>query len=177
MRRLICVAVAAVCAASTVAAAPPVPAATSSLCSPAERTVFSCSTGHKTIALCASPDLSPSTGTLQYRYGAPGKTPELSYPHQAIHPSKAFRGLFEGSAHASTTALGFDIGQFSYSVFSTSSAYGYNGAGVVIGRGGQRVRALLCTSEPPSGEALHDAVTALGIQGGPVDYIGSEYTP
>lgn len=50
-------------------------------CKAAERVVFSCPFKHgKTASLCASADLSPTDGTLQYRYGVVGKTPELTFP-------------------------------------------------------------------------------------------------
>lgn len=50
-------------------------------CKPDERVVFSCPFKRgKTASLCASPDLTRTTGTLQYRYGVVGKTPELMYP-------------------------------------------------------------------------------------------------
>jgi hypothetical protein len=50
-------------------------------CKPDERVVFSCPFKHgKTASLCASSDLTKTTGTLQYRYGVVGKTPELMFP-------------------------------------------------------------------------------------------------
>lgn len=50
-------------------------------CKPDERVVFSCPFKHgKTASLCASADLTKTTGTLQYRYGVVGKTPELMFP-------------------------------------------------------------------------------------------------
>lgn len=50
-------------------------------CKPEERAVFSCPFRNgKTASLCASPDLTKITGTLQYRYGVVGKNPELMFP-------------------------------------------------------------------------------------------------
>ncbi len=50
-------------------------------CKPDERVVFSCPFKHgKTASLCASADLTKSTGTLQYRYGAVGRKLELIFP-------------------------------------------------------------------------------------------------
>ena len=55
-------------------------------CTSNERVVFSCPFKHgKTASLCASPDLSKTTGTLQYRYGVVGKAPELVYPKLGEH--------------------------------------------------------------------------------------------
>lgn len=50
-------------------------------CKADERVVFSCTFKHgKTASLCASADLSPTIGTLQYRYGVIDKPPELTFP-------------------------------------------------------------------------------------------------
>lgn len=50
-------------------------------CKPDERIVFSCPfKPGKTASLCASSDLTKTTGTLQYRYGVVGKKPELMFP-------------------------------------------------------------------------------------------------
>lgn len=50
-------------------------------CKPDERVVFSCPFKRgKTASLCASPDLTKTTGTLQYRYGVVGRKPELTFP-------------------------------------------------------------------------------------------------
>lgn len=67
-------------------------------CKPDERVVFSCPFKHgKTASLCASADLTKTTGTLQYRYGVIDKTPELVYPKLGEyenpvydHPSRNF---------------------------------------------------------------------------------------
>lgn len=50
-------------------------------CKADERVIFSCPFKHgKTASLCASSDLTKTTGTLQYRYGEVGKKPELMFP-------------------------------------------------------------------------------------------------
>lgn len=54
---------------------------TVTLCSTTEKIVFSCSFKNgKTVSICASSDLSASTGILQYRFGRVGKRPELVFP-------------------------------------------------------------------------------------------------
>jgi hypothetical protein len=58
---------------------PPPPART--LCAADQKVIFSCPfKGGKTVSICASPDLSASVGSLQYRFGRVGKRPELIYP-------------------------------------------------------------------------------------------------
>lgn len=80
-------------------------------CNSEERVVFSCPFMHgKTASLCASADLTKSTGTLQYRYGAVSKMPELVFPRLGEHenpiyehPSWNFH-LYSNS-HWSTTTV------------------------------------------------------------------------
>ena len=60
-------------------------------CTEAEVAVFfSCRFADgKVVSLCASPDLSPTAGTLQYRFGEPGAV-ELSFPSEPAHPRGHF---------------------------------------------------------------------------------------
>ena len=63
----------------------------SSHCKSDERVVFSCPFKNgKTASLCASSDLSQTTGTLQYRYGPTGKTPELVFPRLGAHENPIY---------------------------------------------------------------------------------------
>lgn len=60
-------------------------------CAPDERVVFSCPFKHgKTASLCASADLTKTTGTLQYRYGVVGKKPELVFPKLGEHENPIY---------------------------------------------------------------------------------------
>lgn len=60
-------------------------------CKPGERIVFSCPFKHgKTASLCASADLTKITGTLQYRYGVVGKSPELMFPRLGEHENPIY---------------------------------------------------------------------------------------
>lgn len=53
--------------------------AAETLCEQQEQVIFSCSLGKKTVSVCASADLSASSGYLQYRFGR--KTAiELAFP-------------------------------------------------------------------------------------------------
>jgi hypothetical protein len=81
------------------------------LCEGAERIVWSCHAGKKTYSVCASSDLSTSTGYMQYRVGTPIKI-EFNYPASRVHPSGRFK-LNMGPHGAS---LDFNNSGFSYSV-------------------------------------------------------------
>lgn len=114
------------------------------LCNAGETTVFSCSVqDDKLVSLCASPDLSRDTGYLQYRYGHDAGSIEMRYPRHTDRPG-AFKYLQEYAARGGTSALSFRVGRYRYSLFSTTSAYGFNGAGVIVDRGHKRVAYLRC---------------------------------
>ncbi len=60
-------------------------------CKGEERVVFSCPFKFgKTASLCASADLTKTTGTLQYRYGVVGKKPELIFPRLGEHENPIY---------------------------------------------------------------------------------------
>ncbi len=60
-------------------------------CTADERVVFSCPFKHgKTASLCASAELTKTTGTLQYRYGLVGKKPELMFPQLGEHENPIY---------------------------------------------------------------------------------------
>lgn len=61
-----------------------------SLCTKDEVTEWSCTAGRKVYSLCASRDLGPTSGTLQYRAGKKGSKPELAFPDPATHPKGHF---------------------------------------------------------------------------------------
>ena len=62
--------------------------ASESHCTAREQIVFSCPVGEEWVSVCASSDLSPSSGYLQYRFGKIGK-PELVFP-ELIFPASFF---------------------------------------------------------------------------------------
>lgn len=69
--------------------------AADTLCQDHEKTLFSCRSGSKTIAVCASPELSPRAGYVQFRYGTPGSDdiilwPEARYPRQFVSKGNVF---------------------------------------------------------------------------------------
>ena len=147
---------------------------TPSHCRSQETTYFNCAVGNKLVSLCASRDLSAKAGTLQYRFGLPGKPPELEYPKTPGSPAKHFTEYDWWFAKGGTQALGFSIGSYSYSIFETHSAFGYNGAGVIISKSGVRVQLLECQPAKIHGEAFYNEASKLGIPKADIDNIGPE---
>lgn len=86
-------------------------------CTDNELTLFSCSLKKsKTVSVCASKDLSPKSGYLQYRFGKLGKIeitiPKLlnGLPEFDLHASK--------DSHAEYSSLVISNGPFNYSITS-----------------------------------------------------------
>jgi hypothetical protein len=148
------------------------------LCNSGETVVFSCSVGEeKIVSLCGSPDLSRDAGYLQYRYGHdPGKL-EMTYPRRMDRSDAAFKYWQEYAARGGTSALSFRVGRFRYSVFSTTSAFGFNGAGVIVDRGGKRVAYLKCDDKTIVTQAdRFYQLSGLGFPDarGDVSYVGAD---
>jgi hypothetical protein len=92
--------------------------ATGSLCEAKELVVSSCQTkAGKFISFCASRNLGPATGYMQYRFGTESKV-ELQYPERQVHP----RGLFTWDSvpysRGSAWQLIFANGSFVYVLYS-----------------------------------------------------------
>ncbi len=103
-----------------------------SLCSAAEKSLFSCEIGRKVLSVCASKDLDEKKGTLQYRFGTPEKL-DLAYPEKAEHPKKHFTSnrLYSSAEGALIIELGFKRGSTGYTVF-TQDVRGKKSAGVTV---------------------------------------------
>jgi hypothetical protein len=91
-----------------------------SLCTAAEQTVFSCSTGKKVLSVCASATVNRNTGYLQYRFGSPGAI-ELQLPEAetapAQHVSFGDTGYYFDGADYAGAWLRFRKGNLSYAVY------------------------------------------------------------
>ncbi len=94
-------------------------------CTSSEKVIFSCPLNNgKTVSVCASLDLSKEAGSLQYRFGRLGATPELKYPMPSGHPSTNFnyypgepfgapeKKMFYGPSRI----LSFVVGKYRYSL-------------------------------------------------------------
>src|SRR5262245_47501704 len=93
-RRRTAVAIGTAAALAVLAAAAPLPGmaeTTASHCAAEEKILFNCSTGAKTVSVCATSPLSAEAGSVQYRFGPPG-APELRYPPSPDGWRKVTRG-------------------------------------------------------------------------------------
>jgi hypothetical protein len=145
------------------------------LCDAEEVVYLSCSMGKKLLFICGSKQLTKESGYLRYLFGESGKDPELVYPGEQTHPSKAFRRNEPlSSAKAGAMALAFDISSFTYNVFSTRSAFGYNGAGVIVRQGDKEVAFKECASGKVNDKKFFFDLSEIGIPVGSVHYVGPE---
>jgi hypothetical protein len=145
------------------------------LCDSSEDTYLSCSIGKKLLSVCGSKQLTKEYGYLRYLFGESGKRPELIYPTAHVHPSSVFRRNAPlSSAKAGAMALAFDVSGFTYNVFSTRSAFGYNGAGVIVQQGEKQVALKKCASRTIDDERFFFDVPNVGIPIGTVRYVGPE---
>lgn len=135
-------------------ASPPTVAAT--LCPTGEIVLFQCSLrGGKQVSVCASHDATPQTGRLQYRFGRPGRAPELILPSVALPPARSASAdtlMFSGGGGA---WLRFRSGAHSYTVFTAIGRWGRDGdpaekEGVVVERAGRRLASLPCLDSAES---------------------------
>lgn len=110
------------------------------MCLPGEKEIFSCTTKAKKVAsLCASPDFSAKGGTLQYRFGTPGKT-ELQYPDTPQPATGKF--LFSSTAYSGggEAHIRFSNGGYDYILFDRTVRTNFKGptndpqfsAGIVV---------------------------------------------
>jgi hypothetical protein len=131
-------------AASNAHAAPP------THCLSHETTIFSCSSGHKIASICASKDLSPTTGTLQYRFGTShSRSLDLSLPSSPAHPQTFAKGAslaFSGGGGAFLRLRSSDYAYVAY----TGIGKGWQKDGIAVERNGKLIANFPCTSEVKS---------------------------
>lgn len=112
-------------------------------CAADEVVAFTCSTGDKTVSVCASSDLSAQAGWIQYRFGPPG-APELVLPRTHSHPRgqvQAGTWTFAGGGGA---FMEFANPPYSYAVYTAIGRGWGEKAGVAVQRDGKRVSNLPC---------------------------------
>lgn len=119
-------------------------------CKATEQVVFSCSVGKKTVSVCASSDLSPNQGYVQYRFGPIG-APELTYPEAPeSFRLKSDAGIFT-TRYIRGGWIRFSNGPYSYLVFSEKGepedGNGWINEGVVVLNNGKRVAKLVCKGQ------------------------------
>lgn len=139
-------------------AAPAKPAATAgagSHCTNTEVEVFACRTGEKMVSVCASRDLAPKRGYVQYRFGKAGETPEMLLPAKQEHPGRTASGESNSFAAGASSWLRFTNGSVAYVVYSGIGRWGPKGAteeraGVVVERDGKRTANVRCVGKERS---------------------------
>ncbi|MCB1919782.1 MAG: hypothetical protein KDJ28_07375 [Candidatus Competibacteraceae bacterium] len=113
-------------------------------CAADEAVLFACTTGKKAVAVCASADLSPTEGALQYRFGPPG-APELVWPEDPQPPHTDVTAgtlMFSGGGGA---YLRFTKGAYVYVVYTAIGKGWSEKAGVVVEKNGESIAHLPCT--------------------------------
>lgn len=114
-------------------------------CENGETVLFSCDTGKKQIALCASDNLSKQNGYVQYRAKRNGKY-ELVYPSSKIHPRGQF---FESTmlwAHDDEQRVYFQNGEYLYLLYDRSFSEDSEDsrAGVMVFHNGKDIADIKC---------------------------------
>jgi hypothetical protein len=130
-------------------------------CGPGEHTVFSCPIGKKWVSVCASKDLSPTAGYLQYRFG-PEASPEISFPPETERPHPYVQAktlMFSGGGGA---YLRFVNGQYGYVVYTAIGKGWGTKDGVVVEKDGKQVASLKC-GKPPVSELGPEFFTSAGL--------------
>lgn len=90
--------------------------AATTFCNTSEVNVFSCNTKSKTISICASKDLSNTSGYLQYRFGTVRKI-ELQFPKVRRHPRNKFTEGSEPYSRGAASQLSFRSGPYRYVIY------------------------------------------------------------
>ncbi len=120
------------------------------LCEKDEQVAFSCHVGARIASLCASPDLSPSKGYVQYRYGRKSAV-ELTYPASKEHPSNYFRWGVLGFSGGGTDYFRFSNLGYDYVVYS-GMGRGWQKEGVAVEKDGKRLASLVCRDSALDGD-------------------------
>lgn len=84
------------------------------LCSDDEDIYFSCPLqGGKTVSICAQGNSKPTAGSVQYRYGVPGKI-EMVYPKTALPPKGKFYVVNASEGSVDLNIIKFKSGAYTY---------------------------------------------------------------
>jgi hypothetical protein len=126
-----------------------------SLCegSRVENTIFSCQVKKKTLSICASTNLSKTSGYIQYRYGINGGKMDLEFPTQSQKPSDFFLiGIETNYTYGDLNWLRGTKGEFSYVVYSNFMHKGNEESGVKVFKNSKMIANLKCDEPDESFE-------------------------
>ncbi len=145
-------------------------AASKSLCVPNEQTVFTCEAKAKIASICANGNFKSRTGSLKYRFGEFGKTPELEYGSSPATVASRFKYQYYAWGKGEETSLTFQIGKFAYVVHHAHGAFGVDGgpnrAGVRVLRGTEQVADIQC-DETSTINRTYDALNGTNVHRDP----------
>jgi hypothetical protein len=116
-----------------------------SLCADTEDSLFSCATKTRFISLCASKNLSVTSGTMQYRVEKEGKL-EFTFPENNVQPSTVFFNGTDGFGRANLSSIVFHNGEYSYLLYTIHDKF-IPYSGVEIQRGEKLISALTCLND------------------------------
>lgn len=115
------------------------------LCIKEEKPLFACTSGDKLISVCASPDLGPTAGYIQLRFGKPGGNlivwPEARYPREFVTKGEL---LYAG---AKGVYMRFTMENTAFVVYSAKGPRGLQG--LVIEKHRNIVKKYRCQGNVP----------------------------
>lgn len=107
------------------------------LCNPREEIYFSCHIGKKVVSVCASGNISPNSGYVQYRFGRLNHI-ELEYPKLPYPPAKFFSISDINQGNVQSTHFKFRLGGYDYVIYSGFPS------GLYVKNAGKIVSNMLC---------------------------------
>ncbi|MFO1431963.1 MAG: hypothetical protein U1F76_17785 [Candidatus Competibacteraceae bacterium] len=136
--------------------------AVESLCSAAEAVIFSCPTRQKIVSVCASKDLSATTGYMQYRFGPKG-APEIVYPQSKEHPRNYTESGVLTFAGGGGAYLRFKKEQYGYVVYTAIGRGWGQKAGLVVEKNNKLLSNFRCNRETATSELGPDFFEKAGL--------------
>jgi len=138
------------------------------LCKADELVVFSCPTKNHIASICASKDISKTSGFMQYRFGRLDHA-DMVYPDVGIKPADVFTAgtmMFSGGGG---DWLRFSKGAFSYTIFSAFGKWSSHSdgsgdaAGVAVRKNGKEFANFPCRS-PNTSKMGRDFFDDVGLK-------------
>ncbi|HIC7207781.1 hypothetical protein [Burkholderia stabilis] len=89
------------------------------LCQSHEEIYFSCSLGGKIVSLCASGNISPNNGYVQYRSGVPAHI-DIQFPNKPYPPNGRFEISDISAGNLDCVHIKFKFGKYDYVIYQGS---------------------------------------------------------
>jgi hypothetical protein len=107
------------------------------MCYAHEEIYFSCPIGRRIVSVCASGNISPKNGYVQYRFGRPGKS-EFEFPTEPYSPLNRFSISEFSGGSVNSTHLKFKSGKYTYVIYQSATN------GVYVRKNGRVIANLSC---------------------------------